>query len=86
LNGADRLEFIQAANATFEKFLDRIESEHPQLVRKLWNPEKYIDEVLLKPDMLPIDRDYALSLVEAALVHHGIELAAEADNLASGIN
>lgn len=42
------------------------------------DPKEYIDEVF-KPDMLPIDRDYALSLVETFLIHHVISLATEAD-------
>lgn len=37
----------------------------------------YIQEVL-KPDMLPTDRDYALSLVEAFLIHHFISIDTEA--------
>lgn len=81
LVGADRLEFIRTANSVFENVLKRIEPKHPQIVRRLWNAEKYIDELLLKPEMLPIDRDYALSLIDAFLVHHIIELASEAENL-----
>ncbi|MFC4213353.1 hypothetical protein ACFOWA_19330 [Pedobacter lithocola] len=80
LVGADRIEFIETANSVFEDVLYRIEPENPHLVRKLWNAEKYIDESLLRPDMLPIDRDYALSLIDAFLVHHVIELADETDN------
>jgi hypothetical protein len=57
-----------------------MEPKHPELVRKLWNPEMYIDQVI-KPDMLPINRDYALSLIEAFLVHHFIELDTEAGKL-----
>jgi hypothetical protein len=74
LIGADRTEFITIANSVFENVLERVEPEHPHLVRKLWDPENYIDEILLKPDMLPIDRDYALSLIDAFLVHHVIGL------------
>ena len=48
-------------------------------------PEQYIEEVI-KPDMLPIDRDYALSLVEAFLIHKVIELATEADKQALSLN
>ncbi len=79
LEGEDRIEFIKTANEVFEYVIDRIEPQRPDLVRKLWNPEKYIDEELLKPNMLPIDRDYALSLIDAFLVHHVIALAVETD-------
>jgi hypothetical protein len=75
----DRIEFIKMANSAFENVLNTIEPENPHLVRKLWNAEKYIDEILLTPDMLPIDRGYALSLIGAFLVHHVVELAVETD-------
>ena len=77
--GDERLEFIKTANVVFEKVLSRIEPKYPDLVRKLWDAENYIDETLLKPEMLPIDHDYALSLIDAFLVHHVIELAVETD-------
>lgn len=70
LVGEDRIEFINTANEVFEEVLERLEPENPGVVRKLWNAEKYIDEELLRPDLLPIDRDYALSLIDAFLVHH----------------
>lgn len=85
LVGKDRMEFIEVANKVFENILQRVESKHPELVRKLWNPDQYIDEVL-KPDMLPIDRDYALSLIEAFLIHNVIGLAREADEQGSMLN
>lgn len=78
LKKEDREEFIEAANHSFERVFEVIEPQNPVLTRSLWNPEKYIGRVL-KQDMLPIDRDYALSLIEAFLVHHVIGLAAEAD-------
>lgn len=74
LIGADRKEFIKVANEKFEDIMRTIEPKHPELLRKLWNPEQYVDEVI-RPDMLPIDRDYALSMTEAFLVHHVIGLA-----------
>jgi hypothetical protein len=80
LVGDDRIEFINTANEVFEEVLERLEPENPDTVRKLWDAEKYIDESLLRPDMLPIDRDYALSLIDAFLVHHVMELAVETDN------
>ncbi|WP_199120293.1 hypothetical protein [Pedobacter sp. ASV28] len=81
LMGEDRIEFIKTANEVFEHVIERLEPENPDMVRKLWNAEKYIDEELLRPDMLPIDRDYALSLIGAFLVHHVIELAVETDEM-----
>lgn len=79
LVGANRKNFIKTVNLVFEKVLERIEPEHPDLVRKLWNAEDYIDDILLEPKMLPINRDYALSLIDAFLVHHIIELASKTD-------
>ncbi|MFC7526961.1 hypothetical protein ACFQRK_23595 [Parapedobacter sp. GCM10030251] len=85
LIGADRKEAIEIANNKFEDIMQTIEPTYPELVRKLWNPDQYIDEVI-KPDMLPIDRDYALSLIEAFLVHHVINLATEADEQGLTLN
>jgi hypothetical protein len=85
LTGIDRKEFIEATNRKFEDILQSIEPTHPELVRKLWNSEQYIDEAL-KPDMLPIDRDYALSLIEAFLVHNVIDQATEADKQDLNLN
>lgn len=78
--GANLKKATGAANWKFEDLLQMMEPKHPELVRKLWNPEMYIDQVI-KPDMLPINRDYALSLIEAFLVHHFIELDTEAGKL-----
>lgn len=85
LVGTDRNAAIKVANEKFEDLLQMMEPRHPGLVRKLWNPEQYIDEVL-KPDMLPIDRDYALSLIEAFLVHRFITLDSDADKLGLNLN
>jgi len=79
---AYREEFIKEANRSFERIFSRIEPDNPELTRKLWNAEDYIDEDLLRPDMLPISKDYALSLIDAALVGHVIQLAAQADDVA----
>ncbi|WP_316777853.1 hypothetical protein [Pedobacter antarcticus] len=80
LDEADRMEFIRTANSSFERVFERIEPENPELVRKMWNAEKFIDEDVLTPDRLPIDRDYALSMIDAFMVGYVIQLAAEADN------
>lgn len=74
----DLKEFIEVANWKFEELIQMMEPIHPELVRKLWNPEKYIEEVF-EQISLPIDRGYALSLVESFLVHHFITLSVEAD-------
>lgn len=86
LVGADRIKFLETAELVFERVMQRVEPDHPHLVRKLWNAENYIDEVLLQHDMLPIDRDYALSLIDAFLVQHVIELAVETDNQVESLN
>ncbi len=78
LSEADRDAFVQCANQTFEKVLERIEPANETGTRSLWNAEAYV-ETVLKEDMLPIERDYALNLVEAFLVHHVIDLAVQAD-------
>lgn len=44
----------------------------------LWNAETYIDEELLSPNILPIERDYAISLVNSFLVGYVVQLAAQA--------
>lgn len=79
LTNPDRAEFVEAANQVFEAVLDRIEAENPERTRKLWDPDHYVDKILLTDDMLPIDRAYALSLIDAFLVHHVIDLAVQAD-------
>lgn len=78
LTGKVREKSVKGANWKFEDILKTIEPERPQRMRELWNPELYIDNVIM-PDMLPIDQDYALSLIEAFLIHHVIDLANEAD-------
>jgi hypothetical protein len=82
----DREEFIKAANQAFERIFRRIEPDNPKLTRSLWDAERYIDEELLKPEMLPIDRDYAFSMIDAFMVGYVIQLAAEADNQAGHLN
>lgn len=78
LEKEDRQEFIELANQSFERVFGVIEPQNPILTRSLWNAEKYIDEVL-KPDMLPIDRNYALSLIESFSFQYVVGLAVEAD-------
>ncbi|KSV67275.1 hypothetical protein N182_34145 [Sinorhizobium sp. GL2] len=81
LSGDDRAEFVRAANAVFENVIERIEPNHPKVTRSLWDADGYVDHHLLNEGMLPISRDYALSLIDAFLVHHVINLAVEADRL-----
>lgn len=75
----DRAEAIEIANYTFENVFDRIEPDNPAATRALWDAADYVDNRWLDEGMLPIDRDYALSLIEAFLVHHVIDLAVQAD-------
>ncbi|MXN91119.1 hypothetical protein GR160_07735 [Flavobacterium sp. Sd200] len=77
-----REKFITAANESFERVVERIELENPELIRSLWDAEKFIDEEILTPDKLPIDREYALSLVDAFMFGYVRELAVEADEQA----
>lgn len=86
LIAADRMEFIKTANSSFERVIERIDPENPELVRKMWNAGKFIDEEVLTPDKLPIDRDYALSLIDAFMVGYVIQLATEADNHVGQVN
>lgn len=77
-----RKEAIDLANATFEMVLRRIAPDNPKETRALWNAAEYVDNHHLSADMLPIDSEYALSLIEAFLVHYVIDLAVQADRLA----
>jgi len=80
LNKEDRAEFIKTANNVFENVIERIEPNNTEVTRKLWDVENYIDNFLTK-DMLPISRNYALSLIDAFLVHEVIGLATKADKM-----
>ena len=86
LNQQDRAEFIEAANSGFENVMERMEPQNPELTRKLWDVEDYVDNGLLRKDMLPISKDYALSLIDAFLVHHVLALAVEADKMSASRN
>lgn len=77
-----RSEAIDLANSTFENIVRRIEPDNPRMTRELWDAADYVDNHHLSDDMLPIDSDYALSLIEALLVHHVINLATKADRMA----
>lgn len=81
LNAEDREEFIKIANYVFESVMELMEAGNPELTRKLWDVEDYVDN-LLTEDMLPISRDYALSLIEPFMVHLVARLAAQADKMA----
>ncbi len=81
LNKEDRVEFIETANSVFETVMELMEAGNPELTRKLWNVEDYVDN-LLTEEMLPISRDYALSLIEPFMVQLVAGLAAQADKMA----
>lgn len=85
LDVADLKEFLKVANEKFDDVLETIKARHPALVRKTWKPEDCIIKAL-KPDMLPLDRNYALSLLEDFLVRHVIELTIKADDQAVRLN
>lgn len=86
LDDAHRKEAIELANSTFEMVMRRIEPDNPKETRALWDAEDYVDNHHLSADMLPIDSEYALSLIEAFLVHHVIDLAVQADGMAAEAN
>ena len=83
VSDAYRKEAIDLANSTFEMVMGRIEPDNPKDTRALWSAEDYVDLHHLSEDMLPIDSEYALSLIEAFLVHHVVDLAVQADKSAS---
>ncbi|MEI9403474.1 hypothetical protein [Mesorhizobium argentiipisi] len=66
--GADRIVLIKAANAAFERVIERIEPANEELTRTLWDAEGYIDNEITA-DMLPISRDEAAYLIDVFLVH-----------------
>jgi hypothetical protein len=81
LNPVERREFVELAETTFDAVMERMEPENPEATRALWDAGSYVDGELsniLSQD-LPISRDYALSLIEAFLVHHVLDLAVAAD-------
>lgn len=80
LSEENRKTFINAANSVFENVLLRIGTDNPNSIRKLWNAEEYIDNELLDQTMLPISKDYALSLIDSFLVHHVIALSSHAES------
>ncbi|MBL4829425.1 MAG: hypothetical protein JKY55_06020 [Aliivibrio sp.] len=75
-----RTEAIKLANSTFEEVIRRVEPDNPRMTRVFWDAADYVDNHHLSDDMLPIDSEYALSLIEAFLVHHVIGLAVKADH------
>lgn len=86
VDDAYRKEAIELANSTFEMVMHRIEPDNPKGTRARWDAEDYVDNHHLSADMLPIDSEYALSLIEAFLVHHVIDLAVQADGMAAEEN
>lgn len=81
LNPVERRQFVELAETTFDAVMERMEPENPEGTRALWDAGRYVDGELssiLSQD-LPISRDYALSLIEAFLVHYVLDLAVAAD-------
>lgn len=79
VDNAYRKEAIELADSTFEMVMRRIEPDNPVETRRLWDAAEYVDSHHLRSDMLPIDSEYALSLIEAFLVHYVIDLSVQAD-------
>lgn len=80
LSEQDRAEFIESAIRVFETVLWRIIPRNPGITLKLWSAEDYVDN-LLATEMLPISKNYALSLIDAFMVHHVLGLAKQADKM-----
>ena len=85
VTGADRAVLIDAANAAFERVIERIEPNNEELTRSLWDAGDYIDSWLASDlvDKLPMPRDEVAYYVDVFLVHHVLGLAAEADREAA---
>lgn len=81
LSKTDRVDFIETANSVFDTVMRRMEPRNPELTHKLWDVEDYVN-TLLTEDMLPISKSYALSLIDAFLVHHVLGLTMQADQMA----
>jgi hypothetical protein len=77
-----RAEAIDVANAAFERVFARIEPDNPKMTRKLWDAEKHVDEDHFSHENLPIDSEYALSLIETFMLSHVVGLATTADKMA----
>lgn len=76
--GADRTVLVDAANAAFERIIERMEPANEELTRSYWNAESYIDNEITA-SMLPISLDYAAYLVDVFLMPHVAQLAGAAD-------
>jgi hypothetical protein len=77
-----RKDAIELANSTFEIVMRQIEPNNPGETRQLWDAVEYVDRHHLddlRSEMLPINSSYALSLIEAFLVHYVVDLADRAD-------
>ena len=83
VDDAYRKEAIDLANSTFEMVMRRMEPDNPKETRALWDADDYVDNHHLSADMLPIDSEYALSLIEAFMVHHVLDLVMHADAVAA---
>jgi hypothetical protein len=83
---ADRAVLIEAANAAFERVIERIEPANEELTRTLWDAGHYIDDHLFEAGMLPMSRDEAVYYAEVFLLQHVVQLAVKADNIAAEKN
>ena len=83
VDDAYRKEAIDLANSTFEMVMRRMEPDNPKETRALWDADDYVDNHHLRADMRPSDSEYALSLIEAFMVHHVLDLVMHADAVAA---
>lgn len=70
-------------NAVLENVIPRMEPDHPEFVRELWDVDAYLDNHYFRDADLTMDIDEAEHLIEATLWHHIVDFAVEADKLAS---
>ncbi|TGT91901.1 MULTISPECIES: hypothetical protein [unclassified Mesorhizobium] len=82
VTGTDRTVLIDAANAAFERLIERMEPANEELTRSYWDAESYIDNEITA-SMLPISLDYAAYLVDVFLMPHVAQLTGDADNEAA---
>lgn len=80
LSAKERADFIKEANVFFEDIFEAMEPQSPEETRKLWDAGKFVDN-FIPEDALPVERGYALMMMESMLVQLVGNLAAEADRI-----
>jgi hypothetical protein len=81
LSPAEREDFIKEANAFFEDIFEAMEPRSPEETRKLWDAGHFVDNFIPEEE-LPVEREFALMMMEQMLVQLVGNLASEADKIA----